>query len=1104
MAEYVSCPSCGRSMAPVERRVAVWKKEIPRESVTRWVVSGVIGLLMVALGFVLFILFWISSIGLAGALVALVGCFNVGNILRQYVRLARSRQRQLVCPLCKHHWARQRPSEDVIDGLESYFTDVEELRAKFETLVVAPTLSRRLLIIHGVGGVGKSSLLRMFHLHCRKKGIPVASSSGDEVKSLADILSNWSKDLIAQGFTLPKFVRMLNEYNALQRKVEERAKVEQKPQGDVSKNTIKIAVQTAGGIANFIPLVGPALSIAVGGTSDTLVDWLHGFLNPQEIDLLLDPIDELTEGFLDDLADIIDQREKSNSTNRIVLLLDTIEQLLALSRWICDFARRLHPNVLLVFAGQKIPAWEQQWPGWIALANIEELQPMTSEVMRELVRRYYAMQRGGEPDPKQVDAIIQFARGLPIAVTTIVQLWIQYGVEDLQTVRAQVVADMVDQLTKGIPERVRPVLKAAATLRWFNEELLSTVIGEMALSDDVYQELRRFPFVRPRREGLALHDSVREHLDNNLRLHEPQRHREMHLRASTYFEAQLQGIKGEEATDFALERLYHMMMAYEDEGVIQYRKAAEELVRYQLLNQLRTLLNDVNNYSLQKENSRLWREYYRARLRDLEGRREDAMPLYLVIADNQQAEEILRAYALCDIAWAIGRTDIEYKARILEKIRILFPEPESLPEPDAKLGFYLLEVGELYQEQGKSSEGLVCLERAQQLYQRINDVYWIAFTHNQIKYYYLNRGMWKEGEKRQKQGLQEIKKLRGEQQQSYLEAELLAGVSIGWICAGQYYETEKNLRKAVSITEQFERVLQRMYFLRDLAFVLGLQGKVQEATEYFAESVELGRQQDSLFETITQGFQGIVALHWIGAEQAEHYLEACIKGLRQYAGNRWDMLIFLNAYGLLHEMKGNLDAAEQAYQECLTMQQFERWYWYVGALTGLVRVYYRAKKYDDLSSVQHEAETLAQQYAYHDYLAVLRLTEGHLAWERQDVDEEQRFATALRSYQQALVYALHHNRFLLDEVLSGRPNGTALPPIISHCLKYGKEGRRVLLQLRDWWQHGVNDLSTLRPASISSIPEGVTLLAGELLAREQEGGGTNPQLTVVEQLDKVL
>ncbi|HJW84035.1 MAG TPA: hypothetical protein VJ754_07000 [Anaerolineae bacterium] len=56
---------------------------------------------------------------------------------------------------------------DFDKDLLTYFTDVEYLRDAFKQKVAAPTLTKRLLVIHGVGGVGKSSLLRMFRLHCK-------------------------------------------------------------------------------------------------------------------------------------------------------------------------------------------------------------------------------------------------------------------------------------------------------------------------------------------------------------------------------------------------------------------------------------------------------------------------------------------------------------------------------------------------------------------------------------------------------------------------------------------------------------------------------------------------------------------------------------------------------------------------------------------------------------------------------------------------------------------------------------------------------------------------------------------------------------------------
>jgi hypothetical protein len=70
------------------------------------------------------------------------------------------------------------------------------------------------------------------------------------------------------------------------------------------------------------------------------------------------------------------------------------------------------------------------------LAGVDgKSKEMTPDDLSTLVYRYYAYIRNGDPDPKQVEAIVQFARGLPIVATTVVQLWVRYGAEDFQAVR---------------------------------------------------------------------------------------------------------------------------------------------------------------------------------------------------------------------------------------------------------------------------------------------------------------------------------------------------------------------------------------------------------------------------------------------------------------------------------------------------------------------------------------------------------------------------------------------------------------------------------------------------------------------------------------------
>ena len=115
---------------------------------------------------------------------------------------------------------------------------------------------------------------------------------------------------------------------------------------------------------------------------------------------------------------------------------------------------------------------------------------------------------------------------------------------------------------------------------------------------------------------------------------------------------------------------------------------------------------------------------------------------------------------------------------------------------------------------------------------------------------------------------------------------------------------------------------------------------------------------------------------------------------------------------------------------------------------------------------------------------------------------ENGFDSALQYYQYALIHALRYNRFLLDEVLSGRELGTPLQPLIPSCLSRGKEGRRMLLALRDWWREGNNEKKG--PNTISPIPEELPLLEAERIARRREPGEGLHQVDVEEQLSVAL
>jgi len=80
------------------------------------------------------------------------------------------------------------------------------------------------MVIHGVGGVGKSSLLRMFRLHCKHEKVPVALASGDDAKSALDVLARWTDDCKADGVVFLSSNKTFEHYHAIQAQVDEQAR----------------------------------------------------------------------------------------------------------------------------------------------------------------------------------------------------------------------------------------------------------------------------------------------------------------------------------------------------------------------------------------------------------------------------------------------------------------------------------------------------------------------------------------------------------------------------------------------------------------------------------------------------------------------------------------------------------------------------------------------------------------------------------------------------------------------------------------------------------------------------------------------------------------
>ena len=618
--------------------------------------------------------------------------------------------------------------------LEQFFTDAEYAHQVFEELVTADRLPKRLLVIHGVGGVGKSTLLRMYRLSCYRRGIPVALVGAEDAPSSVDVLASWAEDLSNTGVRLRSFPKSLDHYRALQSNVEAKAEKAKEAMrgaaGKLGKAVAKTAVEMA---ASTIPVIGP-LAAALGGMgTEAAIDWLRGFLSKPDLEFYLDPLKRLTDDFLSDLT-------RAAARQRTVLMADTYEQMTALGDWMCGLTQRLPNNALLVIAGRVVPEWDRAWMGWMGQAKIVELKEMTLDDQRTLVRRYYAYIRGGDPDPEQVEAIVKFARGLPIAATTVVRLWVRHGVEDFHTVKAQVVADLADRLLEGVPPEMRPVFEAAAVLRYFNADSLRALLDDRD-ADALYAELRRWPFIRSRREGLAVHDTMREMVNEALRMRTPERFGALHERAAGYYEVQLEKATGDERERLILERFYHLIQSGEElTALTESQPVIEMALGYYQRLFAESIIVLLDRY-LQQEYSRYWLVYLRHRVIRLNPsieRRMAAAKALATMLDEPGLDRRLWALFASALAAVPAELDISFDKRIELLEQALGSGLLSSQEITENYG----RMGRLYRAKAEWEKAIENFTKALQLCKSQGDPFGETWALGWLAYTFLLMGEW--------------------------------------------------------------------------------------------------------------------------------------------------------------------------------------------------------------------------------------------------------------------------------------------------------------------------------------------------------------------------
>jgi ATP/maltotriose-dependent transcriptional regulator MalT len=825
---------------------------------------------------------------------------------------------------------------------------------------------------------------------------------------------------------------------------------------------------------------------------DAYVSKIYSAVGRKEGDFWMQPEETLTAYLVADLNHYCNKQ-------RLVLMIDTYESIGAFDSWVREqiFAN-LDEYALLVIAGRQ-EVDRACWQDYALLMKQIELKPFTRD------ESYAYLKQKGVINKQVIAEMTDYTGGHPLTLALLSGLSNYPRAGDLvrSPERREIIRTLLDRVIQKVTEKLNQALEVCAILRVVNQDSLRFML-ELTDAQQIFSELRTFDFINVCNGGIAFHDTIWDAMNEELRWRSPEHYLALHAKAAQYYEQLLAQPNIKEWERLNLERLYHRIRANEIDGIKLFQEVTEELVRYRMVSRLRDLLNDVNGYSLELDNSHLWRKYYNARLAHLKAQLDSAEKVYEVLGEDNKAEPKLQAYTLCDWGELLARHQRLGQTQGIEKATDVLKRSLQFGMLDLHLVNAYISLARVAGFSGDLVRHREFLEKAKHFFEQRQDRYGVVSTFFEIKRVSGHCGVWKEFIKAHELGLEALRQTPTHI--PILEIRLSGGWAYTWALIGRYSFSEKIARENLKLAREQEDKVSSLYILRDLGWALGVQRKFDSADACLSESLEIAqrlgrsqrRQQGLSFE-----FWGAILTKQGRLEQARDYAARGLE-IHESLGDTPGLLEPLNWLGAISEIQSNMEGAAHYYQRHGECDQYGRHYLKCEALTGLVRVKHAQNDYTAIPSLLTEAERLAQQYEYNDHLASLRLTQGHITWEGHVSEWGSGFDVALSFYQQALVYALRYNRFLLDEVLWGGGIKTPLRPIILSCQSRGEEGRRMLVNLRDWWQTGINNIGTPRTDTISSIPEGISLLEAEHIGRELELGDGSQQQSVGDHIKHAL
>jgi hypothetical protein len=252
----------------------------------------------------------------------------------------------------------------------------------------------------------------------------------------------------------------------------------------------------------------------------------------------------------------VEGRIPLDGCGRVLLVVDTYELLRMLDPWIRrSFVPALPDAVRVVLAGREPPslAWRREYGELLRVVRLENLAPGDAETV-------LARAGVGDEEARRVNRVV---RGHPLSLLLAGTALRDRSAASLErAATGAVVEEFARTYLDVLDQPTRRALQAASVTRRTTLSLLDAILPDEPATD-AFARLRELPFVELGREGLIVHDTVRQAAALELKAADPVAYRAYRAAAWRCLRREMRGAARHEMWRYTADMLYLI----EDEAV---------------------------------------------------------------------------------------------------------------------------------------------------------------------------------------------------------------------------------------------------------------------------------------------------------------------------------------------------------------------------------------------------------------------------------------------------------------------------------------------------------------------------------------------------------